>query len=44
MCHLEKVGILFALLSLKEAVIVQLTKQRVQSRERACYEGTERGL
>lgn len=38
MCHLEEVGILFffflsfALLSLKEAVIVQLTKQGVQSK------------
>lgn len=34
MCHLEKERILFALLSLKKAVIVQLTKQSPKQRKR----------
>lgn len=45
MCHLEKVGILCALLSLKESITVQLPKtESPKQRARACYEGTERGL
>lgn len=42
MCHVEKAGILFALLSLNEAVMVQLSKLTVT--ESAVSKGSVRGL